>query len=55
MELAWSFITKWQNPAVSIKTMVNPSQLFDISGDSMRFAQFCSTGYDSWEFAKGAY
>jgi hypothetical protein len=38
MELAWSFITKWQNPAVSIKTVVNPSQLFDIPGDSMRFA-----------------
>jgi hypothetical protein len=38
MELAWSFITKWKNPAVSIETVVNPSQLFNISGDSMGFA-----------------
>jgi hypothetical protein len=38
MELAWSFIAKRQDSAVSIKTVVNPSQLFDIPGDSMRFA-----------------
>jgi hypothetical protein len=54
MELAWSFIAKWQDSAVSIKTVVNPSQFFYISGDSMRFAQLCGAGNNSWEFTKSA-
>jgi hypothetical protein len=54
MKLAWSFVTKWQNSAVSIEPVVNPGQLFNISGNPMRLAQLCSAGYNSWKFTKCA-